>query len=1267
MSKTLELAPAQDPFISKVCFWLVAFCGPLSLLAVYRIPRGVLNEIAASAPRLHFILAAIRPHQPGWLQYFAVQTTVAVVVLCGALACVRRGRDWWRPGRIGRHVFLVALAAYVVWAVLGCFRAAWPYGAWRHVIREMPFYALAAAAMLVCGTQRRWVTLAKVYVGGVLAASLIQEILILQSSPRTMTPLWTMATAHPLLYGIPLLLAGAGGLGLAVSAAACWAAEDTAGRRIGCRWFLVAAASCLAGLMLLLGGMGVEALPGLGGIMPRSESWFRALNHAFFRNAYMFGNMNLCAPIALTASYATMALTYPHVAFLFRFSRESSDPDGSSQSQVLFAALYIAAGIAALGVLGFLFVCAGSLAGWVALAVSGWAFAVCLLPLKHKKLQISLGLAPVVLGMLVGLTILCVPALRTRTWNALIGPGTTLHLRVVYWWAATDMFLERPLTGWGAEGFPALFAKYRPALASKLQFVQFTRPTHPHNEYMRLLCEHGFVGALCYLSAVGYALVSSFMTLRRKEFRMRMLGYALWAGALAFCVQSTFGLSQKGWTFAISFWLLIGVLASAAHGLPEAASGPEGSPPPASKSPAPPKSRIVAEGWLVLTIVACLLGWGWWEWGIGAWRSQIATAHANGMRARMNVPHRFHPLFSQFARMAERSRPRSLWPPQAIYNDYLMAWTLTDKDLPPVAFQEAVFMHREAPELLHTRLFLARNHRAMGRMGDARSNAIRFIELNPFAPRGYEVLADIDLPICVFMLRAITGAAEQDMAAQALRLPLARYATRLHQQLDMHRDVDAFLQEHPDSLAAHNLSRLLSDMTRWEPESTQKWHEYVANDCTPAKLKALAAESADKYCNALSGIRRVIKASDYHKQHGIIKVALAVGDVAPGTALRILGATTKAQSDAVGKTVQELKALGMTPPGTLLELRRLGASGNSDIDGKLAQLLNQEVALLRTVGTMAEIADKRGDERGADHARAVLKLDPDNMAMWELLAKSDLDAAVRQLTAHLNKAPGPNRTAVARPGSILTLCKLMKKQGKQSSKTILATLAQEHNRKLRRISLEVFRFLAAYDKSRAITELRRYTLRVPTRFGPNRPQEELDRTARRWAEFARTQPILSLEARWGFNETLHWLSVGEYRILLADMLVDAGHKAEAVRHIEQCLALDPRSTAAWRVFFKANPELAVSRLENVVATLQLVPGTHLGAGTEATHLPTLRLLLECLVRLGGRDDAVAALIDTAKQKHGIEPYVLIVPAAAELEKAGLTKLATELRLKLTVW
>jgi O-antigen ligase len=1257
MPKMLEPAPVCSPRISQVGFWLVALCAPLSLLPVFHIPRSVAATLAARAPNLHFFIASLKPRQPGWLQYFSVQTVAFVLLLCAALACLRRGRDWWRPGRIGRqHVFLLALAAYVAWAVLGCFRAAWPYGAWRHVIRESAFYTLAAAAMLVCGTQKRWVTLAKVYVAGVLAATLLQEFIILQALSRPLTPLWTMATSHPFLFGIPLLLAVFGALGLAVSAAACWAAEEASARRMGCRWFLIAAAVCLTGLTLLLVGIGMEALPGLSGIMPNEDSWFRPLHQAFYRNAYMFGNMNLSAPIALTALYVTIALTFPQVGVLRRFLREDVATDAEvAGPHILSAALRIAAGLVAVGAFGLLFVCAGTLAGWVALAVSGWAFGVCALPPTRKKLQIALGVAPLALGSLVALTILGLPGLRARTLGALLAPDSTFHLRVVYWWAGTDMFLERPLTGWGAEAFPALFAKFRPPLASKLQFVQFTRPTHPHNEYMRLLCEHGLIGALCYMGALGVAFVSSFVTLRRKALRMRLLGYALWAGALAFCVQSTFGLSQKGWTFAISFWLLIGVLASAAHGLPE------DTPPP--KADSAPRRRIVAEGWVVLAIIASLLGWGWWEWGLGAWRSQVAASLSNTMRSRMNEASIFHPLFSQFTRSAERSRPRSLWPPLALYDDYVRAWTLTDKHMPGVAFNEAVFLQGQAPELLHTRLFMAQNRLAMGRIGEARIEAVEFIKLNPFAPRGYEVLADIDLPFCVDMLHRVTDAAEDDMAAQALRLPLARYAARLHQQLSMHRDPAAFVQSNPDSLAAHRLLRLLDDMTRWDAEAVRWWRNYVTNECTPAGLKALAAESATLYCKNLAGIRRVVKQADYRKQHGVIPAALAIGDVAPEAALALLGAAAAKQQAAVGAASQELRELGVEPPKSLMQLRGilrgLTANGNTTLTRTLTRLKNHETALLKTIAAMAQIADKRGDKRGAVHARAVLKLDPDNMPMWELLGRSSTAEAVRELTAHIK------RIRVSRPTTTLTLCKLMVKLGKHDNKTIMATLTPAYDKSLKRVPIDVFRFMAEHDRTQAINRLRAYALRVPVSFGSGRAVDDLDRTARRWAAYAHNQPILSNKARKGFNEALHWLRFSEYRILLADLLTDAGQSGQAIRHILQCVALNPRNTSAWRVFFKIDVNMATERLARVVSELQLVPDTRLGAGTEAAHLPTLRLLLECHVRRGSSNAAVAELLDAAESRHGIQPYVLIVPAAARLAEDGLTELATQLRRRLT--
>jgi len=53
-----------------------------------------------------------------------------------------------------------------------------------------------------------------------------------------------------------------------------------------------------------------------------------------------------------------------------------------------------------------------------------------------------------------------------------------------------DMFLQRPLTGWGFHQMPAELPRHVSGYSEKLLY--------PHNTYLELLVEHGMVGLVLY-------------------------------------------------------------------------------------------------------------------------------------------------------------------------------------------------------------------------------------------------------------------------------------------------------------------------------------------------------------------------------------------------------------------------------------------------------------------------------------------------------------------------------------------------------------------------------------------------------------------------------------------------------------------------------------------------------------------------------------------------------------------------------------------------
>jgi len=625
---TPEFAPLaarrKAPSAARVCFILLVACVPAAMLAVLLLPASARARLAAQWPAAYEFYKSIAPAFPSWLEYFAVQTLLAAIAVVGAWHLLSR-----RPRLSRRHLFAALVGAYALWSAISYFWSAWPYGTRAWVIRELPFWFLAVVAMLTCRTERRWLTMARVFLAAVLAQALVAAIVL----PH-------VARVH--------------------------------------RW---------------------------------------TLTGAFLRTPLFFQNKNFSCAILLTGAYLTVALVLRHIV-AGRRNR----------------ALVVAGGIVALGLLGFVFVVAGALAGWVALLVSAPAYALCVLPIRRKGLIAGAAAGVVCVGML---AVLVIGPLRERAEAWALDPENTANLRVIDWAAGARAFSRRPLAGWGVGTWPAIFPRFAPSLASLMPQTAGTRPTHPHNEFVRVATDLGAVGLLLYLGILAYAFGISYRTLRSKPLQTRLPGFALWAGALAFLVQTLFGKAPAGWCFSALYWILLGVLASTVWWDAETT-------PPAEER----GSRMPAAGWPVMVLVLAAVLWGWWSWGVGAYRSTVKmrlaeeahqwmAQHVDGAAARL----------PDLVENLELARPRSLHPSVMLYYDYLVGGTLVRLG----RWEEGAryledHVDRWAPGMLKTDLMLAACYARLGRPGRAADRSRRYIVWNPYKLEGYLYLARFDPP-----------------------------------------------------------------------------------------------------------------------------------------------------------------------------------------------------------------------------------------------------------------------------------------------------------------------------------------------------------------------------------------------------------------------------------------------------------------------------------------------------------------------------------------
>ena len=147
--------------LAKACYVLLVASIPASLLPVMWLTQGMRKWLEREAPAvLGFLSAHLLPAIPSWIQYTAIQTLAAALLVCAAAWLLLRTGRLPRPAFGKRSVFPLLVVAYAVWAALTCLWSVWPYASRAYLIRELPFYVLAVAAYYLCGRRERWVPIA---------------------------------------------------------------------------------------------------------------------------------------------------------------------------------------------------------------------------------------------------------------------------------------------------------------------------------------------------------------------------------------------------------------------------------------------------------------------------------------------------------------------------------------------------------------------------------------------------------------------------------------------------------------------------------------------------------------------------------------------------------------------------------------------------------------------------------------------------------------------------------------------------------------------------------------------------------------------------------------------------------------------------------------------------------------------------------------------------------------------------------------------------
>lgn len=433
---------------------------------------------------------------------------------------------------------------------------------------------------------------------------------------------------------------------------------------------------------------------------------------AFQRYAVLYSNRNAACAIVLTAAFIVIGFAIADVHGSLRGAEESRRWGARR-------ALFWVAVPVVLGVFAFMFVVVDSLAGKVAAAVGFPAYGLAIVPFRGKRFVV---LAAVAAAGIVAIAVIASEALWTKTLRVLMAPEHTTQVRVVDWLACKELYVRRPVQGWGMGTFPATSSQFQPVVARRLPFTRNLRATHPHSEFARIAADQGMVGLLLYAGILVYAFAVSYVALRDRPPNVRLVGYALWAGGLAFLVHIAFGKEPMMWGFATGAWLVVGVLASAAHWLPGA--------PPAEPEDEP--LRVRPGGWAVAVIAAVLVGWGWWTWAVQGYASMVAMNRAKWAQLRMHLPEVSEEMFSHFREDLELARPRCLWADEVLHDDYVIGWYETRHNQWADGAAQLEKVLQASPDLLDARLLLGECYLHLGRSRDAVEQLTMYLAHSPY-------------------------------------------------------------------------------------------------------------------------------------------------------------------------------------------------------------------------------------------------------------------------------------------------------------------------------------------------------------------------------------------------------------------------------------------------------------------------------------------------------------------------------------------------------
>ncbi len=141
----------------------------------------------------------------------------------------------------------------------------------------------------------------------------------------------------------------------------------------------------------------------------------------------------------------------------------------------------------------------------------------------------------------------------TKTFSSIIDKDfQTNKMRLIYWNASLNMFIENPITGVGGGKWSGIFPKYRGEIFND-ENIDINSSVYAHNDYLELLAEFGIIG-IFYLLFI----ISGIYKLIIKS--MKDLYYLPFLSvAISFWVTSLFNFTKENLVAMIFFMATLGI------------------------------------------------------------------------------------------------------------------------------------------------------------------------------------------------------------------------------------------------------------------------------------------------------------------------------------------------------------------------------------------------------------------------------------------------------------------------------------------------------------------------------------------------------------------------------------------------------------------------------------------------------------------------------------------------------------------------------------